>query len=285
MGEITRFAPSPTGALHLGHAASAREGWRAARAKPGGWFWVRIEDIDGGRCRPAFTAGILEDLRWLGLGWDGEVRIQSEHLPDYQAALQRLDGEGLIYPCFCTRKEIEQELAQAQSAPHGPLGLLYPGTCKRLDPSLRAERIGRGDAYALRLDVGEAQRRVGPLRWHDAHSGWIDARPDLIAGDTILARKDTPTSYHLAVTVDDHLQGVTLVTRGQDLLESTHIHRLLQALLGYLTPAYAHHPLLCDPATGRRFAKRDAALTLQSLRAQGRSPADVWAMIDQATPS
>jgi glutamyl-Q tRNA(Asp) synthetase len=246
---------------------------------------VRIEDIDGGRCRAEFVASILDDLRWLGLSWDGDVRIQSAHLDDYRAALARLSNAGLIYPCFCTRQEIARELAQAQSAPHGPLGALYPGTCRRLDPSARAERVARGDAYALRLDAAEAERRAGPLRWHDAHLGWVEARAASTSGDVVLARKDTPTSYHLAVTVDDHLQGVTRVTRGEDLREATHIHRLLQALLGYATPAYDHHPLLCDPATGRRLAKRDASLTIQALRADGLAPDDVWALITRYLPA
>ncbi len=272
---VTRFAPSPTGHLHLGHAHSALVGWQAAR-RAGGRFLLRIEDIDRSRCRPEFAAAIREDLAWLGLDWDGPVRIQSEHLAEYRAALDRLARQALLYPCFCTRADIKAEVARADAAPHGPEGPLYPGTCRALAPSEREARMAAGAPFALRLDVARAVARVGPQSWQDEVAGTIAADP-LSHGDVVLARKDAPTSYHLAVTVDDTLQGVTLVTRGEDLFAATHVHRLLQALLGLPTPRYRHHPLITD-ANGRRFAKRDRAMTLRRLRETGCSPAEARAM-------
>ncbi|MGE5546636.1 MAG: tRNA glutamyl-Q(34) synthetase GluQRS [Solirubrobacterales bacterium] len=268
---VTRFAPSPTGLLHLGHAHSALFAWRA-----GNRFLLRIEDIDPGRCREEFVEAIFTDLAWLGLTWETPVRRQSGHLDDYRAALDRLAGMGLLYPCFCTRREIEDEIARSGHAPHGPEGVLYPGTCRRLDPAEVRARLDAGIPHALRLDVARASAIAGPLHWHDREAGRQRAQPDLF-GDVVLARKDVPTSYHLAVTVDDALQGVTLVTRGRDLFDATHVHRLLQALLGLPVPEYAHHGLLTDE-TGRRFAKRDKSLTLASLREAGRSAAEVRAM-------
>ena len=265
---ITRFAPSPTGELHLGHALSALTAFTEARQAKGR-FLLRIEDIDSTRCRPDFTAAILTDLAWLGLDWEQPVRVQSEHFQDYRATLDRLDGMGLLYPCFCSRKDI----AQAGNAPHGPDGPLYPGHCRCLSASQLAERREAGLAYALRLDMDKAVAMAGALRWHDRHAGWVEARPELF-GDVVLARKDTPASYHLAVTVDDALQGVTLVTRGEDLFAASHVHRLLQALLGLDTPDYSHHRLLTDE-TGRRYAKRDRALTLRALREAGQTAAAV----------
>jgi glutamyl-Q tRNA(Asp) synthetase len=268
---VTRFAPSPTGYLHLGHVRSAWEGWHAAR-EAGGRFLLRIEDIDRTRCRPEFDAAILEDLAWLGLEWDEPVRRQSEHFADYRAALAKLDSEDMLYPCFCTRREIQSEIARAGGAPQGEDGPVYPGTCKRLTPDERAERIATGADYALRLDVAAALTRTGVLDWCE------DGRPVVaepqVLGDVVLARKDVPTSYHLAVTVDDALQGVTLVTRGVDLFAATHTHRLLQALLGLPTPTYRHHPLLTD-ASGKRLAKRDRALTVRAMRAAGVAPTEI----------
>jgi glutamyl-Q tRNA(Asp) synthetase len=272
---VTRFAPSPTGYLHLGHAYSALIAWRAARDS-GGRFLLRIEDIDRARCRPEFTEAILTDLAWLGLDWDGSVRRQSDHLADYRAALARIDALGLLYPCFCTRAAIKTEVMGADAAPHGPDGPLYPGTCRALSSEERKARLKAGEAYALRLDVAAATGRTGPLWWDDDIAGRIAADP-LSHGDVVLARKDTPTSYHLAVTVDDALQGVNLVTRGEDLFPATHIHRLLQALLMLPTPRYRHHRLLTD-ASGRRYAKRDRALTLRALREAGHAPEEVCAM-------
>jgi glutamyl-Q tRNA(Asp) synthetase len=270
---VTRFAPSPTGYLHLGHAFSALTAWRRAR-DAGGRFLLRIEDIDIRRCKPAFEAAILEDLAWLGINWDGAVRRQSAHFADYGAALDRLRALGVIYPCFCTRADIAREIAAAQSAPHGPDGPLYPGTCRALSEAERQDRLATGGGeFALRLDTAKAAVLAGAYRFFEESRGWIDGEPGL-HGDVVLARKDTPTSYHLAVTVDDDLQSVTLVSRGEDLLPATHVHGLLQRLLGYRTPRYAHHRLLTD-AEGKRFAKRDEALTLRALRKSGVSPADV----------
>lgn len=278
----TRFAPSPTGLLHLGHAYSALFAWQQARAG-GGRFLLRLEDIDPVRCRPEFDAAILDDLAWLGLDWDGPVRRQSRHLDDYRAVLARLDEMGLLYPCFCTRKEIEAEIARSGHAPHGPDGVLYPGTCRGLDPAERAARLARGDAFALRLDMARAVARTGPLCWRDLEAGPVAAQPEIF-GDVVLGRKDTPTSYHLAVVWDDALQGVTLVTRGMDLFAATHVHRLLQALLDLPAPDYRHHRLLTDPS-GRRYAKRDRALTIASLRQSGHDPAQVRAMVGFIPPS
>lgn len=272
---VTRFAPSPTGYLHLGHAASALAGWRAAR-RGGGRFILRIEDIDTTRCRPEFEAAIYEDLAWLGLDWEQPVRRQSEHADDYAAALKRLDALGILYPCFCTRQEIAAEIAAALNAPHGPEGPLYPGTCRTLPAELQAGRRAQGVPYALRLDAAAAAELAGPLTWQEDGRGTITVDPQEL-GDAVLARKDIATSYHLAVTVDDALQGITLVTRGEDLFHATHLHRLLQALLGLAVPTYRHHMLLTN-ASGQRLAKRDRALSLRALRATHASAAAVRAM-------
>lgn len=265
MPVTTRFAPSPTGRLHLGHACSAMRAHDFARAH-GGRFLLRIEDIDPGRCREEHVEAILDDLRWLGLRWDGEVRRQSRHLDDYADALARLRAMGLVYPCFCTRREIAEEVARSGHAPHGPDGPAYPGTCRRLSADERDARLAT-DAHAWRLDMAQALARTGPLAWHDEAAGEVAADPAAF-GDAVLARKDAPTSYHLAVTVDDALQGVTDVVRGQDLFAATHVHRLLQALLGLPSPRYHHHPLVRN-AEGRRLAKRDGAVSLAELRAAG----------------
>jgi glutamyl-Q tRNA(Asp) synthetase len=269
---VTRFAPSPTGELHLGGAYSAWIGWHRAR-EAGGRFLVRIEDIDRRRCRREHEQSILADLRWLGLAWDGEVRRQSEHFADYGAALDRLDALGLVYPCFCSRAAIGREIAAAADAPHGPDGPLYPGTCRALTPAERRARLAAGHELCLRLDAARAAARAGPYGFVDETHGPIAGQP-LLLGDFVLARKDTPTSYHLAVTVDDHLQGVTLVTRGEDVLPSTHVHVLLQKILGYATPRYAHHKLLRD-ASGRRLAKRDRDMTIRAMRETGLTPQQV----------
>ena len=289
---ITRFAPSPTGHLHLGHAYAALFAWdlaakagaaAAGAAAAGGRCLLRIEDIDQGRCRPAFEAAIIEDLAWLGLRWTAPVWRQSAHLEAYQTALASLAQRGLLYPCFCTRREIEAEIAAAAGAPHlaqaGPDGPLYPGTCRGLDAAARAARIADGVPHGMRLDMARAVQAAGPLRWHDRARGWQAARPQMF-GDVVLARKDAGTSYHLAVTVDDAAQGVTVVTRADDLVPATHVHRLLQALLDLPVPEWHHHRLLTD-ATGKRFAKRDRSLTLRDLRARGHRPDDVRAMITE----
>lgn len=276
MSAVTRFAPSPTGYLHLGHAYSALFAARAAGDD--GRFLLRIEDIDKGRCRPAFEDAIYEDLAWLGLDWEQPVRRQSDHFDDYHAALDELADAGLTYPCFCTRKDIQAEIDAAGGAPHGPDGPVYPGTCRHLSKSERQDRISSGEAHAVRLDMTEAVNRTGALTWHDAAKGDVTARPERF-GDVVLARKDTPTSYHLSVTLDDHIQGITLVTRGTDLFEASDVHRLLQALLELHVPAYHHHPLLIGD-DGKRFAKRDKSLTLRELRESGNAPDDVIRMMD-----
>lgn len=281
MPVTTRFAPSPTGLLHLGHAHAALMAWSAAR-RAGGRFLLRVEDIDGTRCRAEYGAAILEDLSWLGLDWDGEVRVQSRHMAEYHAALDRLAARGLLYPCFCTRADIAREVAAAGQAPHGPDGPLYPGTCRRLPPGLRAARMAAGEPYALRLDMAAALALAPEdLSYEEVGEGRLRCEPAQF-GDAVLARKEVPASYHLCVTHDDALQGVTLVTRGEDLKPATHLHRLLQVLLGWPEPRYAHHRLLTD-AAGRRLAKREGAPSLRALREGGRSPAEVRALAGFAT--
>jgi len=295
----TRFAPSPTGALHLGHAFSAIQAHDRSRTD-GGRFLLRIEDIDGTRARAEHVQGIFDDLRWLGLEWDGDVLFQSSRLDAYAPALDRLNAMGLLYPCFCTRAEIAASLA----APHGPAAAAYPGTCRALPTEDAARRAH--EPHCWRLDMAKAISTVTPdlfrslpgksgqgremerdqgnlsqaapwvpeqvrhddkLVWHDELAGEIIADPR-VQGDIVLARKDAPASYHLAVTVDDAFQGVTHVVRGLDLFEATDIHRLLQRLLGLPTPLYRHHPLLLGP-DGERLAKRHGAPTLERLRRDG----------------
>lgn len=268
---VTRFAPSPTGHLHLGHAYSALDGWTRARVA-GGRFLLRIEDIDQTRCRPIYEAALIEDLGWLGLTWDEPVRRQSDHFDDYRGALARLEAMGVIYPCFCSRKDI----AAASSAPHGPDGPLYPGTCRGLSTTEAADKQASGAPFALRLDVAKARALCGTLDFSDERAGRITARPEQL-GDVVLARRETPCSYHLCVTVDDALQGITLVSRAEDLLPATHIHRLLQALLGLDTPDYAHHPIVTD-AAGARLAKRDGAVSLRMMREAGMPAPDIRAL-------
>lgn len=279
MTVTTRFAPSPTGYLHLGHAHAALVAWGAAQIG-GGRFLLRIEDIDPGRCKPEFEDAIYRDLAWLGLEWETPVRRQSDHFDDYREALGRLADMSLLYPCFCTRAEIRAEIERSAAAPHqpgdGPEGPIYPGICRRLEPGERQRRIDRGEPHALRLDVVRASRLAGELTWTDRLRGEQVATPEIF-GDVVLARKDVPTSYHLAVTLDDALQGVTLVTRGDDLFFASHIHRLLQALLGLATPEYHHHELITDPE-GNRLAKRDRSITIDALRAAGKSAGEVIGM-------
>ncbi len=280
---ITRFAPSPTGHLHLGHAFSALYAERAAKAG-GGRFLLRIEDIDGTRCRPEYSAAIEDDLAWLGLDWELPVRRQSEHMQEYRHALSRLQEEELVYPCFCTRKEILDEIASSAGAPHarrqGPEGPLYPGTCRDMDVEERGAHIASGALFALRIDMARARARTDlahePLTWIDRDAGVQMAAPEIF-GDAVLARKDIPTSYHLSAVLDDHAQGINLVTRGNDLRSAAHLHRLIQALLELDVPEYRFHGLLTGP-DGQRLAKRDNPATLQNLRSEGHSPADVIAM-------
>jgi glutamyl-Q tRNA(Asp) synthetase len=278
---ITRFAPSPTGHLHLGHAYAALFAAECAE-QAGGRYLLRIEDIDQTRCKPEFEALIYEDLAWLGLAWEIPVRRQSEHMAEYQAALDRLAAAELLYPCFCTRKDILREVAAAGYAPHTAEGPIYPGTCRGLSADERQARIEDGVSFALRLDAQRAVDISGPLSWNDRAAGDQAAQPDS-HGDVVLARKDIPTSYHLAVTVDDAAQGITLVVRGEDLFGATHVHRLLQALLNLPVPDYHHHPLLTN-AAGERLAKRDRAISLRALREAGNTPADIRRMISDLAP-
>ena len=274
---VTRFAPSPTGRLHIGHGWSALLAQDLARAN-GGSFRLRIEDIDGTRSRPEHVAAIIEDLNWLGVGWDGEIVFQSSRLDHYEAALARLRDLGLLYPCFCTRADI----AASTTAPHGPEGPVYPGTCRSLPARERDRRIAAGDPHAWRIDMRTAAAQAGPLHWQNLpfppranplplkSPDSIKADP-LAAGDVVLARKDAPASYHLSCTLDDAAMGISHVMRGQDLFAATHIHRLLQALLDLPSPVYCHHPLLVG-ADGKRLAKRDGSIALADLRAQGVDP-------------
>jgi glutamyl-Q tRNA(Asp) synthetase len=258
---LTRFAPSPTGELHLGHAYSAVLAYNAVRDAEGR-FLIRIDDIDGSRSREDYVDASLADLGWLGIDWDGDPVRQSARLGDYAAALGKLRARGLVYPCFCTRADIAASL----SAPHGPSGAIYPGTCSHLSEAERARRIAT-EPHCWRLDTARALAETGDLQWEEAGRGLRTADP-LAHGDIVLARKDAPASYHLASTLDDADMGVTHVIRGADLIASTDVHRLLQALLDLPTPLYRHHALVCGP-DGKRLAKRDAAASLASLRAAG----------------
>ncbi len=285
MPPVFRFAPSPNGYLHLGHARSALLNYDLAQ-QSGGRMLLRIEDIDRARCTPDFEAAIYEDLAWLGIAWDTPVRRQSEHFPQYRAAIDRLTAQGLLYPSFESRAEIARLVADQQARgkwPHDPDGVpLYPGMAKSLAPAAIAELRQAGAPTALRLDMGEACGRVGELAWTElgggpsGETGTVMAQPQAW-GDVILARKETPTSYHLSVVIDDALQGVTEVVRGQDLFWSTSVHRLLQALLGLPQPGYRHHGLVRD-VRGAKLAKSNGATSLRELRGQGLSPADIRAM-------
>lgn len=276
-GLITRFAPSPTGPLHLGHAFSALTAWTLAH-EAGGNFLVRIEDIDRARCRPEFEEGIFHDLRWLGLDWPEPVMRQSGRLPAYAAALAQLQAMGLTYRCTCTRGDIRAALSAPQegTVAVGPDGPVYPGTCRH---------AGHDDAgAAIRLDMAAAVARLGGLGFDETghlRPGHHTLAPDRLVeqvGDIVLARRDIGTSYHLAVVVDDAEQGVTLVTRGDDLFEATTIHVVLQGLLGLPTPRYHHHRLIRDDQ-GKRLAKRDDARALARFRAEGATPADIRRMV------
>lgn len=266
---ITRFAPSPTGHLHLGHAYSAKLAYDFS-LKQGGRFLLRIEDIDRGRCKAEYENAIYEDMEWIGLNWEIPVRRQSDHMADYDDALNILNNKGLLYPCFCTRKDIRREIEESGRAAHSSEGPLYPGTCRKLPAAERKARLDRGKPYALRLDMAKALEMVGgeALIWTDLEAGKQTVPPETLMGDAVLARKNTPTSYHLSVVVDDHLQNISHVIRGKDLFHATGLHRLLQFLLGYKTPVYLHHDLLTDE-NGWRYAKRDNSKTLRAMRANG----------------
>lgn len=283
---VFRFAPSPNGHLHLGHALSALMNFDMARAA-GGSLLLRIEDIDQTRCRPEFEQAIYEDLHWLGIVWQEPVRRQSAHLDDYRAALARLDTAGFVYPSFESRAEIARQVAERDVRggwPRDPDGApLYPGTAKSFGIPERMRRIGGGEPYALRLDMEAAIARLGALSWQETGAGPGGETATVAAapagwGDVILARKETPTSYHLSVVVDDALQGVTHVVRGQDLFWSTGVHRVLQALLGLPVPVYHHHRLILD-AAGRKLAKSTRSTALRELRARGMTPTDIRRMV------
>jgi glutamyl-Q tRNA(Asp) synthetase len=283
---IFRFAPSPNGYLHLGHAYSALLNFDMAR-EIGGRLLLRIEDIDAARCRPEYEAAIYEDLAWLGLSWQSPVRRQSEHFDDYGAAVAKLEAAGLVYPSFESRSEIAALVAERERAgrwPRDPDGVpLYPGRARKMPAAERERRLRDGEPYALRLAMDAAVARAGVLTWTETgagpqtQSGLVAAVPQMW-GDVIIARKEVPTSYHLAVAVDDALQGLTEVVRGQDLFFSTSIHRLLQAMLGLPEPIYHHHKLIVD-AAGQKLSKSNAATSLRELRAAGASPADVRRMV------
>ncbi|GAB5470751.1 MAG: tRNA glutamyl-Q(34) synthetase GluQRS [Rhodospirillales bacterium] len=279
-GETTRFAPSPSGYLHLGHAYAAL--FAAESAGPEGRFLLRIEDLDQGRARADYEAALEADLAWLGLDWPRPPLHQSARGKAYAAALERLRQDGLLYPCFCTRAEIRAEIAGAGQAPQGPEGPLYPGTCRGLDPARAEARLATGEAAAWRLDMAEALARQPRLTWHDRAAGRQQAKPEVL-GDAVLARKNLAASYHLAVTLDDAAQEISLVTRGSDLFAATHLHRLLQALLDLPVPDWHHHRLITD-AAGKRLAKRDDALSLQTLRGAGWTPADIHRALKQDPP-
>ncbi len=283
---VFRFAPSPNGYLHLGHAFSALLNFDLAR-QTGGRFLLRIEDIDTARCRPEFEAAIYQDLAWLGMIWETPVRRQSRHLSEYRDALEKLSALGLIYPGFESRAEIAKLVAQREanaSWPRDPDGApLYPGAAKLLSSGERTRLLESGVPYALRLDMAAACTRGHNLSWREqgegphGETGAVAARPQAW-GDVILARKETPTSYHLSVVIDDALQGVTEVVRGQDLFWSTSVHRLLQQLLGLPQPAYRHHRLILDGA-GRKLSKSSEATGLRELRAGGATPAEIRRLV------
>jgi glutamyl-Q tRNA(Asp) synthetase len=283
---VFRFAPSPNGYLHLGHAYSALLNDDLAR-QAGGRLLLRIEDIDPARCRPEFETAIVQDLAWLGIEWETPVRRQSEHLEVYHEAVEKLAAQGLIYPSFESRAGIAKLVAQREASgpwPCDPDGApLYPGTAKSLSPGARARLISSGTPHALRLDMAAARGRAGDLAWieHGAgpkgETGPVIAQPQAW-GDVILARKETPTSYHLSVAIDDALQGVTDVVRGHDLFWSTSVHRLLQKLLDLPQPAYRHHRLVLDGA-GQKLSKSTKATGLRELRAEGATPADIRRLV------
>jgi len=281
---VFRFAPSPNGYLHLGHALSALLNFDEAH-KRGGRFLLRIEDIDASRCRPEFEAAIYEDLAWLGISWEEPVRRQSQHMSEYGEALRKLEQDGLLYPAFESRAEIARLVQACEDAspvpwPRDPDGApRYPGHARSIPIAERKARIERGEPYASRLDMAAARARCGLITWHEEFAGYGGAPDQMIAqpeqwGDVVLARKEMPTSYHLSVVIDDALQGVTHVVRGKDLFWSTSVHRLLQQLLGLPDPFYRHHRLVLDDA-GQKLSKSTKATAIRELRAAGITPADI----------
>lgn len=287
MGEVSqpilRFAPSPNGYLHLGHAYSALFTAEMAR-KLGGKVLLRIEDIDTARCRPEFARAIVEDLAWLGLEWEEPVRVQSAHFDDYRAAAKRLDSMGLLYRCFCSRTEIAAAAGETTDPDGAPP---YPGTCRYLSPGTRARRLEAGEPFALRLDMQKSLTATGPLDWRETNPKTLEpktvpAHPERW-GDAVIVRKDTPTSYHLSAVTDDAFQKVTHVTRGRDLYEATAIHRVLQTLLALPAPLYCHHHLILD-AEQKKLAKSEGAKSLRALREGGVSAAEIGRLLGFSPP-
>lgn len=276
---ITRFAPSPSGPLHVGHLLAACRA-RALADAHGGRCLLRIEDIDARAQDPRWLELMTQDLAWLGLHFDGSPMIQSQRFPIYERVLRDLRGRGLLYPCFCTRGEIKAQLAELGRAPHETLGAQYPGTCRALPPDEVERRLQAGMPHCWRLHMQRVQDLIGCPAWHDLHRGTQRCVPTAF-GDVVLGRKEFPASYHLAVVVDDAAQGVTHVTRGEDLFAATHIHRALQGVLGLPVPIYAHHSLLRDNQ-GKRLAKRDGARSIASLREAGYSPQELMLSLERA---
>ncbi|MDB4783333.1 tRNA glutamyl-Q(34) synthetase GluQRS [Verrucomicrobiales bacterium] len=269
---ITRFAPSPTGRLHLGHAYSALFAESLAN-RDGGKFFLRIEDIDKNRCREEHIEGIYEDLKWLGICWDPEVLLQSTRFDEYKNSIKILSQMDVLYPCFCSRKKIEAEQSNVGLAPHGPGSPKYSGNCRGIGFEEKEDRMAKGEIHSWRLDCSKASAITGELQWFDQLAGTMKVEPSIL-GDVIISRKDIATSYHLAVTLDDAKQGVTLISRGEDLMESTHVHRLLQCLLELPVPQWCHHKLIKN-SDGKRFSKREGSLTLKEMRDSGIRAADL----------
>jgi glutamyl-Q tRNA(Asp) synthetase len=268
----TRFAPSPTGHMHLGHVFSALFSYEVAK-KLGGKFILRIEDIDSQRSSKIFEESIYEDLEWLQIKYIKDIRHQSEHMDDYKGAIKELQKLGMVYPCFCSRSDIKAEIMRAGNAPHEAEISIYPGTCRRLSKEERSEKISTETSFAWRLNIRAASKKLGNLVWTDLRLGKHTV-PVGTMGDVVLARKDVPTSYHLSATLDDHIQRIGLVTRGEDLVSATHVHKIIQSLLELKSPIYLHHPLILD-SKGVRLSKRTRAQTVKSLKTSGLKRDDV----------
>ena len=268
----TRFAPSPTGHMHLGHVFSSLFSYEAAK-KLGGKFILRIEDIDSQRSSKVFEESIYEDLEWLQIKYSTGIRYQADHMDDYKGAIKELQKLGMVYPCFCSRSDIKAEIMRAGNAPHEEETSIYPGTCRRLSKEERIKKIAIGTSFAWRLNIRAAAKKLGNLVWRDLRLGKHTV-PVGTMGDVVLARKDVPTSYHLSATLDDHIQRIGLVTRGEDLVSATHVHKIIQSLLELKSPIYLHHPLILD-SKGVRLSKRTRAQTVKSLKTSGLKRNDV----------
>ena len=268
----TRFAPSPTGHMHLGHVFSALFAYEAAK-KLGGKFILRIEDIDSQRSSKVFEESIYEDLEWLQIKYSTDIRYQADHMDDYKGAIKELQKLDMVYPCFCSRSDIKAEIMRAGNAPHEEETSIYPGTCRRLSKEERIKKIAIGTSFAWRLNIRAAAKKLGNLVWRDLRLGKHTV-PVGTMGDVVLARKDVPTSYHLSATLDDHIQRIGLVTRGEDLVSATHVHKIIQSLLELKSPIYLHHPLILD-SKGVRLSKRTRAQTVKSLKTSGLKRNDV----------